>query len=96
MERGEISEVSATITFLDHESGTSMEANKFTDLRRQRWKPDDAKVASVYRAEEWIGESIHGIFQARVLEWGAIFFSRGSSQPRDQTWISCIAGRFFT
>ena len=30
------------------------------------------------------GSSIHGIFQARILEWGAISFSRGSSQPRDQ------------
>ena len=38
----------------------------------------------------------HGILQARVLEWVAIPFSRGSSQPRDWTWVSCIAGRFFT
>ena len=36
--------------------------------------------------------SIHGIFQARVLEWVAIFFSRGFSQPRDRTQISYIAG----
>jgi len=65
------------------------------------------------------GSSIHGIFQAGVLEWGtiafstktcldiekekyrilewvAIPFSRGSSQLRDQTWVSCIASRFFT
>ena len=34
--------------------------------------------------------SVHGIFQARTLEWVAISFSRGSSQPRDQTCISCI------
>ena len=34
------------------------------------------------------GSSVHGIFQARVLEWGAISFSRGSSQPRDRTWVS--------
>ena len=34
--------------------------------------------------------------QARILEWVAIFFSKGSSPPRDQTHISCIAGRFFT
>ena len=40
--------------------------------------------------------SVHGILQARILEWVAIPFSRGSSQPRDQTWVSCIAGRFFT
>ena len=42
------------------------------------------------------GSSVHGILQARILEWTAISFSRGSSQPRDQTWVSCIAGRFFT
>ena len=40
--------------------------------------------------------SIHGIFQARILEWVAISFSRGSSRPRDQTRVSCIAGRHFT
>ena len=42
------------------------------------------------------GSSVHGISQARILEWVAISFSRGSSQPRDQIWVSCIAGRFFT
>ena len=42
------------------------------------------------------GSSIHGIFQARVLEWAAISFSRVSSHPRDQTLVSCTAGRFFT
>ena len=41
------------------------------------------------------GSSVHGILQARTLEWVAITFSRGSSQPRDQTQASCIAGRFF-
>ena len=40
--------------------------------------------------------SAHGILQARVLEWVATFFSRGSSQPRDWAQVSCIAGRFFT
>ena len=43
-----------------------------------------------------LGSSVHGIFQARKLEWVTISFSRGSSQPRDWTWFSCIAGRFFT
>ena len=42
------------------------------------------------------GSSVHGIFQARVLEWVAISFSRGSSRPRDWTRVSCIAGRHFT
>ena len=40
--------------------------------------------------------SVHGILQARILEWVAIPFSRGSSWPRDQTWVSCTTGRFFT
>ena len=40
--------------------------------------------------------SLHGILQAAILEWGAIPFSRGFSQPRDQTWVSWMAGRFFT
>ena len=42
------------------------------------------------------GSSIHGIFQAGVLEWGAIAFFRGSSQPRDWTQVSRIIGRHFT
>ena len=42
------------------------------------------------------GSSVHGILQARILEWAAISFSRRSSHPRDQTWVSGIAGRFFT
>ena len=42
------------------------------------------------------GFSLHGILQARILEWVAISFSRGSSQPKNQTEFSCIAGRFFT
>ena len=40
--------------------------------------------------------TVHGISQARVLEWVAFPFSRGLSQPRDQTQVSCIAGRFFS
>ena len=39
---------------------------------------------------------VHGILQARILEWVAFLFSRRSSQPRDQTQVSCIAGGFFT
>ena len=42
------------------------------------------------------GSSVHGIFQARILECIAIPFSKGSSRTRDQTWASCIAGIFFT
>ena len=42
------------------------------------------------------GSSVHGILQARILEWVAIYVSRASSRPRDQTQLSCIAGEFFT
>ena len=42
------------------------------------------------------GSSVHGISQARILEWLSISFSRGSSQPSNQTWVPCIAGWFFT
>ena len=43
-----------------------------------------------------LGFSIYGILHARILEWIAISFSRVSSEPRDWTWVSCIAVRFFT
>ena len=42
------------------------------------------------------GSSVHGILQARILEWVAIPFSRGSSQPRDQSRVYCIASKVFT
>jgi len=47
------------------------------------WDPVDCSPAA---------SSVHGILPARILESVAIPFSRGSSQPRDQTHISCIAG----
>ena len=40
--------------------------------------------------------TVHGILQARILEWVAFPFSRESSQPRDRTQVSHIVGRFFT
>ena len=42
------------------------------------------------------GSSVHGILQAKILEWVSIFFSRGSCWPMDRTRVSHIAGRFFT
>ena len=50
------------------------------------WDPMDCSLP---------GSSVHEILQARILEWVAISFSRGSSQPRDQTRVSCIGGRRF-
>ena len=43
-----------------------------------------------------LGYSVHGILQARILEWVAIPFSRGSSRPGNGTWVSRFAGKFFT
>ena len=45
---------------------------------------------------EPMDNTVHGILQARILEWVAFPFCRGSSQPRDRTQVSHIAGRFFT
>ena len=41
------------------------------------------------------GSSVHGILQTRILDWVASTFSKGFSRPRDWTWASCFAGRFF-
>ena len=51
------------------------------------WDPMDCSLP---------GSSVHGIFQARILEWVAIPFSRGSSWPRDRTCVSCFTGEFVT
>ena len=69
----------------------------YTNVKERQWKfaqlcltfcdPMDCSLP---------GSSVHGILQARIREWVAVPFSRGSSQPRDQTHVSCIAGRFFT
>jgi len=42
------------------------------------------------------GSSVHGILQARILEWFAISSSRGSSLPKDHTGVFALAGKFFT
>ena len=61
--------------------------SEVTQLSPTLWDPTDCSSP---------GFSVHGIFQARVLEWVAFTFSRGSSLPRDQTRVSCIIGRRFT
>ena len=43
-----------------------------------------------------MGYAVHGILQAKILEWVTFLFSRGSSQPRDGTQVSLIVGGFFT
>ena len=59
----------------------------FAQLCQNLWEPLDCSSP---------GSSVHGIFQAKMLEWIVIFFSRRSSWPRDLTPVSCITGGFFT
>ena len=54
------------------------------------------KSLSHVRLRNPMDYTVHGILQARILEWVAFPFSRGSSQPRDWTQVSLTAGRFFT
>ena len=69
----------------------------------QSWSPRDSKVLVAQSCSTLFdsmdcnppGSSAHRILQARILEWVAIPFSRGSSRPWDQTWFSHMAGRFF-
>ena len=56
---------------------------------------ESCSVMSDSLQPQWTVQSME-ILQARILEWVAFPFSRGSSQPRDQTQVSCIAGRLFT
>ena len=60
------------------------------------WSLSRVQPLQSYRLQSLPGSSVHGVLQARMLEWVAISFSRRSSQPRNWTQVSCIAGRFFT
>ena len=57
----------------------------------------ESEVYSVMSESLWsMAYTVHGILQARILKWVAFPFTRASSQPRDQTQVSHIAGGFFT
>ena len=58
--------------------------------------PENVTLKSLSHVCNTMDYTVHGILQARTLEWVAFPFSRGSSQPRDQAQVSCIAGRFLT
>ena len=69
----------------------------FHVLAIAKWSEEEVKVAQLCPTlRNPMDYTVHVILQARILEWVAFPFSRGSSQPRDQTQVSCIAGRFFT
>ena len=61
-----------------------------------KWSPSVCPTLCDPMDSSLPGSAVHGIFQAKILEWAAISFSRGSSQPRDQTWVSCVGDRRFT
>ena len=83
-----------------------------TPVQAQKKKPGHTEAISLWTSESEVaqscptlcdpmdcspsGSSVHGIFQARILEWAAIPSSRGSYQPRDWTQVSCTSGRLFT
>ena len=61
------------------------------------WLKGASESCSILSNILWpVDYTVHGIFQVKILEWVAFPFSRGSSQPRDQTQVSRIAGGFFT
>ena len=65
-------------------------------LRKKFERENESESCSVGTLCDSMDYAVGGILQARILEWVAFSFSRGSSQPRDQTQVSCIAGRFFS
>ena len=78
-------------------TGVKNQINFLAPWRYKRYKITTRIVFDSCDPMGWSppGSSIHGILQARVLEWAAISFSRGSPRPRDWTWVSCVAGRHF-
>ena len=94
--------LSANLTFLSFPALLSQLYSIFSLIavfcHLKQWCKVKRKVTSLTRvqffATPWT--VVYGILQARILEWVAIPFSRGSSQPRDHTQVSCITGRFYT
>ena len=76
----------------------SREFSKWTDKKKKKESEVTQLCPTLCNPIDYSlpDSSVHGILQARILEWVAISFSRGCSQPRDWTWVSHIAGRRFT
>ena len=66
---------------------------RYSPILPVRWK---IYFLFAFNIQSEPGSSVHGILQARILEWVAISFSKGSSLPRDQRQVSCIVGWLFT
>ena len=72
----------------------SMQHRSFNSFRKHEWVSESRSV--VLTLCDSMNYTVHGILQAKILEWLDFPVSRGSSQPRDWTQISHIAGRFFS
>jgi len=82
---------------LKKEQAERSRGNNRNILHRHEWKKGKVKVAqSCPTLCDPMDYTVHEILQARILEWVAMPFSRGSSQSRDRTQVSDIVGRFFT
>ena len=90
-----ISEVTLQLKGRDWQICLECTIQLYVSTRVMKWKK--GKVAQLCPTL-WdpMNYRVRGILQARILEWVAFPFSQGSSQPRDQTQVSCIAGGFFT
>ena len=80
-----------TTSFEDEDTDHGDQPNKEVQSVRRSVMSDSATPWTVACVS-----CVHGLVQLRILEWVAILFSRGSSQPSDGTQVSCIAGGFFT
>ena len=69
---------------------------KGQDIVSGKWREVAQSCLTLCNPMGLLRSSVHGIFQARILEWVAISFSRGSSRPRDRTWVSRTVGWCFT
>ena len=97
--RTRLKRLSSSSSKKNDQLGTSKLSFSHKKIHRERKKSEVAQLCPILCNPmdcSLPGSSVHGLFQARVLESVAISFSRGSSQPRDWTWVSHIAGRRFT
>ena len=77
----------------------TVQASKSRQLFPTLWDPIDCRLPGfsvLQYLPQFAQTYVHGILQARILEWVAISFSRESFPLKNQTRVSCIAGRFFT
>ena len=94
----QVKAIEQVLTLIGFAPARTSNSSEWIKVFRLRWGPGKWKwkwSRSVLSYCSPPGSSVHGIFQARVLEWVAISFSRGSSRPRDWTRVSCIVDRCF-